>query len=169
MFLAVPEHEILKGGNGSSKFFMSATSGDLLTKKVCDSQVHDGLFFVTSFHLSERRERHGTSTCEASIKVVVNGKHYHKVADGCGPVNALDLALRKTLEDEFPKLTKVRLTDYLVNIVGKSFGSSARTHVVMFFTDADGIDKWEAEGTHESITEASLLALTSGFVKFLSK
>ena len=129
-----------------------------VSTSVC-GRVH---FKVVSYHLSERRQAGGSGTCEATIKVDLGGSEpIHRVAEGCGPVNAMDRALRKAIGESYPYLVRgVEIFDYRVNIVGQG-GSAAKTHVIMYFKMGD--DTWRSEGIHESLTEASLMALVTGF------
>jgi 2-isopropylmalate synthase len=98
-----------------------------------------------------------TSVCEATVKVRVGGEHAHTVADGDGPVNALDGALRSALVRFYPDLETVRLTDYKVRIVDSSVGTAARTRVLI--ESSDGTSSWTTIGVNDNIIEASLQAL----------
>src|SRR5262249_22823713 len=113
-------------------------------------------FHVDAYHVSMRSEGN-TSVCEATVKVRVGGEHAHTVADGDGPVNALDGALRSALVKFYPDLETVRLTDYKVRIVDSSVGTAARTRVLIESTD--GASSWTTIGVNENIIEASLQAL----------
>ena len=97
------------------------------------------------------------SVCEATVKVRVGHEHAHTVADGDGPVNALDGALRSALVRFYPDLQTVRLTDYKVRIVDSSVGTAARTRVLI--ESSDGTSTWTTIGVNENIIEASLQAL----------
>jgi 2-isopropylmalate synthase len=83
------------------------------------------------------------------------------VADGDGPVNALDAALRAALVRFYPHLAAVRLTDYKVRIVDSSVGTAARTRVLI--ESSDDVSSWTTVGVHENIIEASLQALVDSF------
>jgi len=113
-------------------------------------------FKVDAYHVSMRRDGQ-TSTCEATVKVRVGEKRAHTVADGDGPVNALDAALRAALVKFFPALEKVRLTDYKVRILDSATGTAAKTRVLLQSTD--GTEEWSTVGVSENIVEASLQAL----------
>jgi 2-isopropylmalate synthase len=113
-------------------------------------------FHVDAYHVSMRAEGQ-TSVCEATVKVRVGNEHAHTVADGDGPVNALDGALRAALVKFYPDLETVRLTDYKVRIVDSSVGTAARTRVLIESTD--GASSWTTIGVNENIIEASLQAL----------
>ena len=114
-------------------------------------------FAVDAYHVSMRSAAE-SSICEATVKVIVGRDHAHTVADGDGPVNALDGALRSALLKFYPELQAVRLTDYKVRIVNSSSGTAAVTRVLIESTD--GMSTWTTIGVHENIIEASLQALT---------
>src|SRR6478736_1225888 len=101
-----------------------------------------------------RSDGTSSSICEATVKVRVGGEHAHTVADGDGPVNALDGALRAALVRFYPHLQSVRLTDYKVRIVDSRMGTAARTRVLI--ESSDGTSTWTTIGVHENIIEASL-------------
>ncbi len=116
----------------------------------------DLLFTVDSYHVSIRTN--GTSSvCEATVKVRVGREVHHTVAEGDGPVNALDAALREALVRSFPRLSRVRLTDYKVRILDGVAGTAARTRVLI--TSSDGKREWGTVGVSENIITASLEAL----------
>jgi len=113
-------------------------------------------FTVDAYHVSMRSEG-GSSVCEATVKVRVGDRRAHTVADGDGPVNALDAALRSALVTIYPHLQSVRLTDYKVRIIDSTTGTAATTRVLIQSTD--GVTEWGTIGVHENIIEASLQAL----------
>ena len=113
-------------------------------------------FKIDAYHVSMRSEGEA-SVCEATVKVRVGREHAHTVADGDGPVNALDGALRSALIRFYPDLGAVRLTDYKVRIVDSSVGTAARTRVLI--ESSDGLSAWTTIGVNENIIEASLRAL----------
>jgi 2-isopropylmalate synthase len=113
-------------------------------------------FTVEKYHVSMRRDKK-ESICEATVKVRVGQTVHHEVAEGDGPVNALDSALRAALAKSFPKLKKVSLTDYKVRILDGVAGTAAKTRVLIQSTD--GQREWGTVGVSENIIEASLQAL----------
>jgi len=113
-------------------------------------------FEVNAYHVSMRREGQ-SSVCEATVKVRVDGESAHTVAEGDGPVNALDSALRFALGKFFPQLKKIQLTDYKVRIIESQSGTAARTRVLIQSTN--GKTEWGTVGVSENIIEASLQAL----------
>jgi len=116
----------------------------------------DESFRVETYHVSMRRDTR-ESICEATVRVRVGDKVHHEVADGDGPVNALDAALRAALVKSFPKLEKVTLTDYKVRILDTATGTAAKTRVLI--QSSDGRREWGTVGVSENIIEASLQAL----------
>jgi 2-isopropylmalate synthase len=94
---------------------------------------------------------------EATVRVRVKGMLEHTAAAGNGPVNALDHALRKALEEFYPGLREMRLLDYKVRILDESKGTGARTRVLI--TSGDGDETWGTVGVAENIIEASWHAL----------
>ena len=113
-------------------------------------------FQVDGYHVSMRRDG-GGSVCEATIKVQVDGRSAHTVAEGDGPVNALDAALRAALSRFFPQLKKVRLIDYKVRILDSGNGTASKTRVLI--ESNEGKDSWGTVGVSSNIIEASLQAL----------
>jgi 2-isopropylmalate synthase len=124
------------------------------------------LFTVDAYHVSMRRDAK-ESVCEATVKVRVGGKTAHTVAEGDGPVNALDGALRRALANFFPKLQAIQLTDYKVRILDGVAGTAARTRVLIASTD--GKREWGTVGVSENIIEASLEALVDSMEYALLK
>jgi len=123
-------------------------------------------FSVETYHVSIRRARQ-ESICEATVRVRVGDQVAHTVAEGDGPVNALDAALRHALVEFFPKLQTVELTDYKVRIINGKTGTGARTRVLI--TSGDGPREWSTVGVSENIIEASLQALTDSMEYALMK
>ena len=113
-------------------------------------------FIVDAYHVSMRRDDK-ESVCEATVKVRVGNKRAQTVAEGDGPVNALDGALRLALAKFFPKLKRILLTDYKVRILDGVAGTAAKTRVLIQSTD--GKREWGTVGVSENIIEASLQAL----------
>jgi 2-isopropylmalate synthase len=123
-------------------------------------------FHVDAYHVSMRSEG-ASSVCEATVKVRVGDKHAHTVADGDGPVNALDAALRSALVTFYPQLQNVRLTDYKVRIVDSRSGTAAITRVLI--ESSDGSGEWGTIGVNENIIEASLQALVDSLEYALTR
>jgi 2-isopropylmalate synthase len=94
---------------------------------------------------------------EATVRLRVKGILEHTAALGNGPVNALDHALRKALEEFYPNLRAMRLLDYKVRILDESKGTAAKTRVLI--TSGDGREAWGTVGVADNIIEASWQAL----------
>jgi 2-isopropylmalate synthase len=94
---------------------------------------------------------------QATVKLRVRDQTIHTAAEGAGPVNALDRALRKALVPFHPELEEVRLVDYKVRIVDEHLGTGARPRVIV--ESARGAERWSTVGCSENIIEASWLAL----------
>ncbi len=94
---------------------------------------------------------------EATVKLRINGEVVHTAADGCGPVNALDRAMRKALLPSYPELETVHLVDYKVRILDEQSATAATTRVLL--EAADGDERWSTVGCAQNIIEASWQAL----------
>lgn len=113
-------------------------------------------FTVDAYHVSMRHDGR-SSICEATVKVRVGAESAHTVAEGDGPVNALDGAMRAALVRFYPELRQARLTDYKVRIIDSTSGTAAKTRVLI--ESSDGAREWGTVGVSHNIIEASLQAL----------
>jgi 2-isopropylmalate synthase len=120
-------------------------------------------FFALESHrvLTELRED-GTFVTEATIKVHVGDQRMLAIAEGNGPVNALDAALRKAIGVAYPELASVHLTDFKVRVLDSSRGTGSVTRVLIDSTD--GRRSWTTIGVSENIIEASWDALADSIV-----
>jgi 2-isopropylmalate synthase len=123
-------------------------------------------FVVDAYHVSVRREG-DSSVCEAVVKVRIGNESEHRVAEGDGPVNALDAALRSALVRYYRQLETVHLTDYKVRIIDSTIGTAARTRVLI--ESSDGSSEWGTVGVNDNIVEASLQALVDSLEYALVK
>ncbi|MFO1477035.1 MAG: citramalate synthase [Verrucomicrobiota bacterium] len=137
------------------EFETAEASMALLIRNVLEGRTEPA-FAVETYHVSMRRDKK-ESICEATVRVRVGEKVSHTVAEGDGPVNALDGALRRALVNFFPRLKSVQLTDYKVRIINGAIGTAAKTRVLI--TSSDGKREWGTVGVSENIIEASLQAL----------
>ncbi len=94
---------------------------------------------------------------EATVRVAVEGGVFHTAADGDGPVNALDSALRKALHGPYPQLADMRLCDYKVRVIDGREGTASRVRVLISTDGPDG--RWTTVGVSHNILDASWLAL----------
>lgn len=120
------------------------------------------LFDLKEYHCFYwSRGQRGGNTCEATVKLAVQGVSEYTVAEGDGPVNALDAALREALRPFYAWIDEVRLVDYKVRIVDGGRGTAATTRVHVFSTD--GSASWGTVGVSDNIIEASWRALVDSF------
>jgi 2-isopropylmalate synthase len=102
---------------------------------------------------------------EATVKVRVGERIFHEVAEGNGPVNALNRALRKAIMPFYPRLRAVHLTDYKVRILDSASGTAAMTRVLIDFSNGDR--QWTTVGASTNIIEASWIALSDSVEYFI--
>jgi 2-isopropylmalate synthase len=102
---------------------------------------------------------------EGTVKVRVGEHIFHEVAEGNGPVNALNRALRKAIQGFYPRLRDVHLVDYKVRILDSASGTAAMTRVLIDFTD--GERNWSTVGASTNIIEASWIALSDSVEYFI--
>ena len=102
---------------------------------------------------------------EATVKVKVGEHVFHEVAEGNGPVNAMNRALRKAIDNFYPRLRNIHLTDYKVRILDSASGTAAMTRVLIDFTD--GERQWTTVGASTNIIEASWIAMSDSIEYFI--
>jgi len=128
---------------------------DLLVKR-CAGEFRPH-FQRLKYHVEVSGDGAGDLVTEATVKVQVGEQIRHEVAEGDGPVNALDAALRKALNGSYPNLNDMRLVDYRVRVVNSEAGTAARIRVVIESSDSQQL--WGTVGVSENIIEASWMAL----------
>ena len=127
----------------------------LMKKSLGEKQKH---FKLVGFRvLDEKKKEKEPPYSEATVMIEVDGKVEHTAAEGQGPVNALDNALRKALGKFFPQLQSVRLLDYKVRVLPAGEGTSSQVRVLI--ESGDGVRKWSTVGVSYNIIEASWQAL----------
>ena len=119
--------------------------------------LHKSLFKLIHFKVFDEPAHHNTFGAYAVVKVDVNGQTRMAAADGNGPVNALDKALREALGVFFPQLNKVVLTDYKVRVLETNHATGATVRVII--ESSDKKDCWRTVGVSTDVIEASLYAL----------
>ena len=124
-------------------------------------------FEQLGYRLSVVGEADGVPITEATVKLRVGASVEHTVGEGDGPVNALDVALRKALEPHFPRLREMRLVDFKVRVINDRAGTAARVRVVV--ESQDGAETWGTIGVSENMIEASWMALVDAFDHKLAK
>jgi 2-isopropylmalate synthase len=114
-------------------------------------------FQLIDFHVLVRDAENGMMASDAMVKIEVEGEVMLTAAEGNGPVNALDQAVRKALLPHYPQLAPVHLTDYKVRILDGVEGTAAKTRVMI--DSSDGQEIWTTVGSSPNIIEASWQAL----------
>lgn len=114
-------------------------------------------FKIRSFRVIEDKRDTNNIFSEASILVEKGGAIEHTAAEGDGPVNALDNALRKALIQFFPSLKDVKLEDFKVRVLDEREGTAAKVRVLI--ESSDGKERWGTIGVSTNIIEASWIAL----------
>ena len=147
--------------NAGYQFEAADGSFDLLVKRCAGTfRSH---FERLSYHVNVETERSGRVTTEATVKIRVGGEDgsggeiRHEVAEGDGPINALDAAMRKALNGTYPSLKDMHLVDYKVRVINSEAATAAGVRVVVESRDAT--DVWGTVGVSENIIEASWIAL----------
>lgn len=115
------------------------------------------LFHLETFRIIVEKREDGTTISEATIKVHVGNERFVQTAEGNGPVNALDKALRQAIERRFPEVHDIHLINYRVRILDEDRGTAANTRVLI--DSSDGHDNWGSVGVGVNVVEASWQAL----------
>jgi 2-isopropylmalate synthase len=124
---------------------------------IMDSQGREVAFEVESWRTIVEQDVNGEVKTEATVKVHINGDRIISTAEGNGPVNALDRAMRRAIVQAYPDLDTLRLVDYKVRILDEKSGTGAKTRVLI--GTSDGTDSWSTVGVHENVIAASWRAL----------
>ncbi|MEX1095219.1 MAG: citramalate synthase [Planctomycetales bacterium] len=145
--------------NEGYQFEAAEASFDLLVKKLSGSYrpKFERIRYHVEVGVDVEGDRPHPTVAEATIKLKVDGNTEHVVAEGDGPVNALDTALRKALTPYYPNLAEMHLADYKVRVIDSRAGTAARVRVMIESSDAK--DVWSTVGVSENVIEASWLAL----------
>lgn len=136
-------------------FEAAEASFELLMKRAL--KKYKKFFELEGFRVVIEKESDKKITSEAIIKIKVKGVKEHTAAEGDGPVNALDNALRKALKDFYPSLSRMHLSDFKVRVLEEKAGTAARVRVLI--QSQDEKDSWSTIGVSENIIEASWQAL----------
>jgi 2-isopropylmalate synthase len=151
--------------NNGYQFEAADGSFDLLVRKCMNTfQPH---FERLSYHVNVETNADGKIRTEATVKIRIGQQVRHEVAEGDGPVNALDAAMRKALGGAFPNLAKLHLVDYKVRVINSEAGTAAGVRVAIESQDED--DVWGTVGVSENVIEASWIALVDSFEYKLHK
>jgi 2-isopropylmalate synthase len=142
------EHEgyHFEAADGSFELLLRKETGD-----------YEPLFRLESWRAIVEKRADGKVETEATIKIWVGGERYVRTAEGNGPVNALDKALREAIAEIYPHLKDIDLVNFKVRILDETKGTGAITRVLL--DASDGTDVWGSIGVSENIIEASWDAL----------
>jgi len=140
---------------GGYHFEGAEASFELLVQRALGH--HKPAFELDHYRVEVESGKKGHVTTEATIMLHVDGREDHTVGDGDGPVNALDNALRKSLEKFYPSLKEMALTDYKVRVVNASAGTAAKVRVLI--ESRDHKNEWTTMGVSTNLIEASYFAL----------
>jgi 2-isopropylmalate synthase len=130
-------------------------SFELLLRK--ETGGYEPLFRLESWRAIVEKRADGKVETEATIKIWVDGERYVRTAEGNGPVNALDRALRSAICEIYPHLDDISLVNFKVRILDEAKGTGAVTRVLL--DASDGHEVWGSIGVSENVIEASWEAL----------
>ncbi|MFO7578209.1 MAG: citramalate synthase [Pelovirga sp.] len=152
--------------NQGYQFEGAEASFELLMLRAMGKLKH--YFSITAFRVIDTlRENDQLPVSEATIKVKVGGRIEHTAADGNGPVNALDIAMRKALTSFYPQLSEIRLLDYKVRVLPSSQGTDSMIRVLVETGDHDS--RWGTVGVSSNVIDASYQALADALIYKLYK
>jgi 2-isopropylmalate synthase len=157
--------EIKKMEDQGYQFDAADGSLSLLIKKITGEFREP--FTLEHFHVTDAKTKNNTSLSQATVKISVGGEEELAVAEGNGPVNALDHALRKALTKFYPQISEMHLVDFKVRTLEGAEGTAAKVRVLIDSGDSTGI--WSTIGISTNIIEASWHALVDSIQYKLSK
>jgi 2-isopropylmalate synthase len=157
--------EIKRMEDQGYQFDAAEGSLELLMKKTTGQFKEP--FSLLSLRVVNEKDRDGQTTSQATIKISVGKDEEITAAEGNGPVNAIDNALRKALRKFYPNISEMRLVDFKVRVLEGSAGTGAKVRVLI--ESRDGKDIWNTVGVSENIIEASWQALVDSIYFKLSK
>lgn len=159
--------EVCRLENEGWQFEAAGASFDLLVDRCAGTFAPAFEKLSYNVAVESRAGDAGDVRTEATVKLRVAGEVRHEVAEGDGPVNALDAALRKALASVFPVLDRMHLLDYKVRVINAQEGTAAKVRVSIESTDGESV--WGTVGVSENVIEASWLALADSFHYFLCR
>ncbi len=157
--------EIKRMEDQGYQFDAAEGSLELLMKKTTGQ--FEEPFSLLSLRVINEKDRDGQTTSQATIKISVGKEEEITAAEGNGPVNAIDNALRKALRKFYPNIREMRLVDFKVRVLEGRAGTAAKVRVLI--ESRDGKDIWNTVGVSENIIEASWQALVDSIYFKLSK
>ena len=135
-------------------------SFELMVKKVAGEEKK--FFTLESFRVLNEKRIDGAMISEATVKIYINDDRIIETAEGDGPIHALDCAIRKALNNFYPLLKQIKLSDFKVRVLDEKQGTGAVVRVLIESTD--GVKSWGTIGVSENIIEASWQALEDSIV-----
>ncbi len=151
-----------EGADGSFRLLVSKVKGEF-------EPSFKRLNYQTSVVVNVVNDSLTTNATVATVKLRVGkrGEIRHEVAEGDGPVDALNNAMRKALQPIYPELAEMKLVDYKVRVLNSDAGTAATTRVII--ESKDGEEHWGTVGVSENVVEASWIALCDSIEYKLSK
>lgn len=123
-------------------------------------------FEVLHYRVESESDMKNQTLSEATVKIRIGEKTEHRVAEGNGPINALDMAIRKALNPHFPNLEKINLKDFWVRISNGDAGTGASVEVLI--VSSDGVSEWITKSVSTDVIKASAEALIQSFKKAIT-
>ncbi len=151
--------------NDGYQFEAAEASFELLVKKM--TEPWKDFFQLEGFRVLVEKNGDEETRSEATIRLFVNGQKEHCAAEGSGPVHALDCAMRKALNQFYPDVKDMQLTDYKVRVLNEKEGTGANVRVLI--DSSSNEDSWGTVGVSPNIIEASWQALSDSFSYYLDK
>ncbi|MCX6347540.1 MAG: citramalate synthase [Actinobacteria bacterium] len=142
------------------QFEAADASFELMVKSVAG--VKKEYFTLESFRVLNEKKENGEMLSEATVKILINSERFIETGEGVGPVNALDMALRKALSRYYPQQDRIKLTDFKVRVLNEKKGTGAVVRVLI--ESSDGENSWGTIGVSENIIEASWQALQDSII-----
>lgn len=149
--------------NDGFQFEAAEASFELLVKKMTEPWKE--FFTLEGFRVIVEMNAAGEARSEATIRLNCNGNIEHSVAEGSGPVHALDLALRKALRKFYPEIAKVQLQDFKVRVLNEKDGTGAGVRVLI--DSGQNGASWSTVGVSQNIIDASWQALSDSVNYYL--
>lgn len=157
--------KVVSKENAGYQYEAAQGSFDLLVKECAGTfRPH---FERMNYHVTVETDGNRHTTTEATVKIRIGDDVRHEVAEGDGPINALDAAMRKALNGRFPALANVKLVDYKVRVINSEAATAAGVRVVI--ESADEKEVWGTVGVSENVIEASWIALVDSYEYKLCK
>ena len=151
--------------NSGFQFEGADASLELLMRKAFGQ--YEEYFQLKNLKIIMEKNESGEIVSEAIVKLSIGEETFHTAAEGDGPVNALDNSLRKALNEVYPEISEMHLSDYKVRVLNGNDGTAAKVRVLI--ESANQYDKWSTVGVSENIIEASWQALVDSINYLLMK